>query len=336
VAAITRFIWDGDQLLAEFRAPGGPTDNLDAPTAIGRQFGEVVYVHGPGIDAPLGIYRKGFSSSSGPTLIVPYTNWRGQYERGSFLNGDPECDPQNPQQPCIEVVWPAPKLRTNLYGQSRVLGDWVGSLIHDQLGQSGLLFRRNRYYDPQTGLFTQQDPIGLAGGLNLFGFADGDPVNFSDPLGLFPLIPAACAAAPAVCAAGVAAAARIGAAAARTPTGQRIIERGSALARNLAQSGMARQAGEAAHHIVAKAAAIAQPARERLLQVGVQIDEAVNGVFLPAVRDYTGQAANHLTLHTQRYYQAVNDALANVQTRQEALEALRMIRDRLLAGTFVR
>lgn len=28
------------------------------------------------------------------------------------------------------------------------------------------------------------DPIGLAGGLNLYGFAGGDPVNFSDPFGL--------------------------------------------------------------------------------------------------------------------------------------------------------
>lgn len=26
--------------------------------------------------------------------------------------------------------------------------------------------------------------IGLAGGLNLYGFASGDPVNFSDPFGL--------------------------------------------------------------------------------------------------------------------------------------------------------
>jgi hypothetical protein len=31
---------------------------------------------------------------------------------------------------------------------------------------------------------TQEDPIGLAGGLNLYGFADGDPVTFSDPFGL--------------------------------------------------------------------------------------------------------------------------------------------------------
>ena len=37
---------------------------------------------------------------------------------------------------------------------------------------------------PRAGQFTQEDPIGLAGGLNLYGFAGGDPVNFSDPFGL--------------------------------------------------------------------------------------------------------------------------------------------------------
>jgi uncharacterized protein RhaS with RHS repeats len=36
------------------------------------------------------------------------------------------------------------------------------------------------------GLCTQQDPIGIAGGLNLYGYANGDPVNFSDPFGLCP------------------------------------------------------------------------------------------------------------------------------------------------------
>jgi uncharacterized protein RhaS with RHS repeats len=48
------------------------------------------------------------------------------------------------------------------------------------------MYRRNRYYDPEAGQFTQQDPIGIAGGLNLYGYAGGDPINFSDPFGLDP------------------------------------------------------------------------------------------------------------------------------------------------------
>ena len=34
--------------------------------------------------------------------------------------------------------------------------------------------------------FVQEDPIGLAGGMDLYGFASGDPINFSDPFGLSP------------------------------------------------------------------------------------------------------------------------------------------------------
>ncbi|EOT1579424.1 RHS repeat-associated core domain-containing protein [Escherichia coli] len=33
-----------------------------------------------------------------------------------------------------------------------------------------------RYYDPDCGRFTQPDPIGLAGGLNLYAYAP-NPVN---------------------------------------------------------------------------------------------------------------------------------------------------------------
>jgi uncharacterized protein RhaS with RHS repeats len=50
------------------------------------------------------------------------------------------------------------------------------------------MYMRNRYYDPATGQFTQTDPIGLAGGLNAFGFAAGDPITYSDPYGLCPPI----------------------------------------------------------------------------------------------------------------------------------------------------
>jgi RHS repeat-associated protein len=65
----------------------------------------------------------------------------------------------------------------------------MGSLVQSSEDASGLMYRRNRYYDPKTGRFTQEDPIGLAGGLNTYGFADGDPVSYTDPYGLCPGIP---------------------------------------------------------------------------------------------------------------------------------------------------
>ncbi|WP_310572338.1 RHS repeat-associated core domain-containing protein, partial [Gemmatimonas sp.] len=56
----------------------------------------------------------------------------------------------------------------------------------DKADATGTFFRRNRHYDPVSARFTQEDPIGIAGGLNLYGFAGGDPVNFGDPFGLCP------------------------------------------------------------------------------------------------------------------------------------------------------
>ncbi len=41
----------------------------------------------------------------------------------------------------------------------------------------------HRYYDPGTGRFLTRDPIGYGGGMNLYGFADDNPVNESDPNG---------------------------------------------------------------------------------------------------------------------------------------------------------
>jgi RHS repeat-associated protein len=50
----------------------------------------------------------------------------------------------------------------------------------------GFVYLRNRWYDPQTGRFLTQDPIGLAGGVNLYSYAGGNPISFSDPYGLEP------------------------------------------------------------------------------------------------------------------------------------------------------
>jgi hypothetical protein len=41
-----------------------------------------------------------------------------------------------------------------------------------------------RYYDPALSRFISEDPIGLAGGVNQYAYAENDPQNLSDPLGL--------------------------------------------------------------------------------------------------------------------------------------------------------
>jgi RHS repeat-associated protein len=47
-----------------------------------------------------------------------------------------------------------------------------------------LYYYRNRYYKPSVGRFVSEDPIGLAGGSNLYAYGGENPINFIDPLGL--------------------------------------------------------------------------------------------------------------------------------------------------------
>ncbi|ECA8973296.1 RHS repeat-associated core domain-containing protein, partial [Salmonella enterica subsp. enterica serovar Omuna] len=44
-----------------------------------------------------------------------------------------------------------------------------------------------RYYAPECGRFVSQDPIGLAGGLNLYAYAP-NPLRWIDPLGLHDIL----------------------------------------------------------------------------------------------------------------------------------------------------
>jgi len=172
VSTVTRTVWDGSQILFEVRAPGdtnaGAAMEDDANTT--AKYGRVGYVHGLGIDQPLALFRDS-------QVVVPHATWRGVYDRGS-------CIPS----PCpTGLQFPGGNGSASVWGPTGVdpdKADWYGSLIWDQQDATGYQYKRNRYYDPTTGRFTQEDPIGLAGGLNVYGFASGDPVNFGDPFGL--------------------------------------------------------------------------------------------------------------------------------------------------------
>jgi RHS repeat-associated protein len=47
-----------------------------------------------------------------------------------------------------------------------------------------LYYYRARYYDPVLKRFIGEDPIGLHGGMNVYAYVGGDPIQYSDPMGL--------------------------------------------------------------------------------------------------------------------------------------------------------
>lgn len=146
------YLWDGDQLLAD----------MDG------SFNRVAdYVYAPGIDQPFaGVFGFTTATSIRYHAQDELGNVLGHFE-GTSINQLNDYDP-----------WGTPTV--TISGDSRLLWKglmWEGDVV-------SLYYMRNRWYDPESGRFLSEDPLGVEAGLNQYSFVNDDPINGFDPTGL--------------------------------------------------------------------------------------------------------------------------------------------------------
>jgi len=104
----------------------------------------------------------------------------------TFYQNDHLGTPQKLTSTGGTVAWSATYAA---FGQTKV--DPASTIVNDlrfpgqQFDQeTGLHYNWNRYYDQKLGRYVTSDPIGLSGGLNVYAYADENPVNLIDVEGL--------------------------------------------------------------------------------------------------------------------------------------------------------
>jgi RHS repeat-associated protein len=146
----TKYLYDGENILGETR-----TDSTGIQV--------FTYVHGPGVDEPLA--RRNASGA----LVYYHADGLG-----SVVNMTEESG--SVVQSRRYDAWGNIEIGSSEPGYAFTGREWDP--------ESGLYYYRARYYDPRIGRFISDDPIGFAGGINLYAYVDGNPTSEIDPLGL--------------------------------------------------------------------------------------------------------------------------------------------------------
>lgn len=129
-----------------------------------------------------------------------------------------------------------------------------------------------------------------------------------------------------------------------THTAQGTVKRGDSakLAQNMESANMGKRPNcMAAHHIVAGDDKRADEARQILDTYNIDVNSAMNGVYLPHASDNCdgSGSAYHRSVHTDQYYERVNELLREAVAGLDEVQAVRainatlnMIRTNLMQG----
>jgi RHS repeat-associated protein len=212
------FAWDGDGNPSTYKSAVFSFDPEDRLTAISSPAFVATY-DGDGLrvtktaagvttyfvyDGSSPIAEETFNGTSATFTAlngVTADGWRAR-KQGSIVHQyvyDPQGSVQERHTEAAYSSGLAAYDRSTFEGYGALRGAYKGSTgagtgQHDPAGfggqfgyytdiETGLLCLTHRYYDPGTGKFLTRDPIGYGGGMNLYGFAGGNPVNESDPSG---------------------------------------------------------------------------------------------------------------------------------------------------------